>query len=480
MKVLMLNPPFLPRYSRASRSPAVTKGGTIYYPLRLAYATGAVEKAGLDVKLVDAPADNLNKDDVVKLAKEYSPGLIVIETSTPSIHNDVKVAEDLKDATGAFILVVGTHPSVLPEQTLKMSSKIDAVGRKEYDNIAKEIALALRDKKPVEKIKGISYVKGGKTVHNPDMPYMESLEDLPFVTEVYKKYLNIRNYFFAAAEYPMVMIFSGRGCPNMCFFCLYPQTFGGRKYRLRSAENVVEEFEYILKNMPEVKEIGIEDDTFSADLGRVHKICNMLIEKGIHKKIKWWANTRVNLDLESMELMKKAGCRLIIPGYESGVQEILNNIKKGATVKQAEEFAKNARKAGLLVHGCFIFGLPGETRETIRQTINFAKRLNPDTVQFFPLMVYPGTEAYEWAKKHNFLLTEDYSKWLTPEGQHRTVISLPGLTPEDLVNACNQARKEFYLRPRYILYKIKQSILHPQEAKRNLKAAKSFLRYLFR
>jgi len=178
--------------------------------------------------------------------------------------------------------------------------------------------------------------------------------------------------------------------------------------------------------------------------------------------------------------MKKAGCRLIIPGYESGVQEILNKTHKGITVEQSLKFAKNAKKAGLLVHGCFIIGLPGETKETVKKTVEFAKKLNPDTAQFFPLMVYPGTEAYEWAKKEGHLSTEDYSKWLTPEGLHDTVIRLPGLSNENLVELCDQARREFYFRKEYFFNIIKQIILHPEEGKRILKAAKTFLKYLLR
>jgi radical SAM superfamily enzyme YgiQ (UPF0313 family) len=177
--------------------------------------------------------------------------------------------------------------------------------------------------------------------------------------------------------------------------------------------------------------------------------------------------------------MEKAGCRLIIPGCESGVQKLLDNAHKGITVQQSIRYSRNAKKAGLLVHACFIFGLPGETKQTIRKTIEFAKKLNPDTAQFFPLMVYPGTEAYEWAKKNGYLLTEDYSKWLTADGRHRTVISLPGLSSEEIVKACDQARREFYLRSSYLLYKIKQSLLHPEEAKRNIKSAKTFLKHLF-
>jgi len=480
MPVLLLNPPFFEKFSRSSRSPAKTKGGTIYYPIMLSYATGVLEKNGFAVKLIDAPAAGYSKKDVFTLAKDFSPTLIVVDTSTPSIVNDVAVAAEIKDQVGGFVILVGTHPSALPEETMQMNEKIDAVAVGEYDYTVLDLAKALEQNKNLKDVKGIVFRKDGKVVTNPQREFIENLNDLPFVSEVYKKHLDHKDYFFASAEYPMVMIMTGRGCPFRCFFCNYPQVFYGRKYRLRTPENVVAEFEYIIKNYPDVKEIGIEDDTFSADLERAKKICKLLIEKGINKKIKWWANTRVNLDLETMKLMKEAGCRLIIPGYESGVQLILDNIHKGITVEQSLEFAKNAKTAGLLVHGCFMIGLPGETKETIRQTIDFAKKLNPDTAQFFPLMVYPGTEAYEWAKKNNYLATKDFSKWLTEEGLHNTVLQLPGLSSEDLVKYCDQARREFYLRPSYMFYKLKQSVLHPSEAWRNIRSFRSLIKHLLR
>jgi len=376
MKILMLNPPFTPRYSRNSRSPATTRAGTIYYPIWLAYATGILDKEGFDVKLIDAPASGLNLKEVLKITKKFNPDLTVIDTSTPSIFNDVKVAEAIKDVTKKFIILVGTHPSALPEQTLRMSKKIDAVGRREYDYTIRELVHALEKRKDLKSVSGVSYRKGSKIIHNPDRPPIEDLNKIPFVTSVYRKHLNIKEYFFSSAKYPMVMIMTGRGCPFRCFFCNWPQIFLGRKYRLRSLENVVKEFEYVIKNLPEVKEIGIEDDTFSADLKRAREICKLLINKGINKKIQWWVNTRVNLDFKTMKLMKEAGCRLIIPGYESGVQEILNNANKGITIGQSIKFTKDANRAGLLIHGCFIFGLPGETKETIRKTLEFAKKLD--------------------------------------------------------------------------------------------------------
>jgi len=431
--------------------------------------------------LIDAPARGLSLDDTIEIAKKFEPKMIVVDTSTPSIHEDIKVASKLKDATGAFVVLVGTHVSALPEETLNLNENIDAVTRHEYDYTLPNLARCIEQKRDLKNVKGIIFRSNdGKIIFNEDRPMIEDLDNLPFVSKIYKKHLNVKDYFFSSSGYPMVMIITGRGCPFKCFWCNWPQVFHGHKYRLRSAENVVEEFEHIVNNIPEVKEIGIEDDTLTADIERVRKICRMLVEKGIHKKIKWYANTRVNLDLETMKLMKQAGCRLIIPGYESGVQKLLDNAHKGITLEQSREYAKNARKAGLLVHGCFIIGLPEETRETAMKTIEFAKELDPDDVQFFPLIAYPGTEAYEWAQKNNYLTTNDFSKWNTKEGWHGSLISTPDLTKEEIIGLCNKARVEFYLRPKFILKTLKLMATSWGETKRVFKATPIFVSYLFR
>lgn len=479
MRILVLNPPFLPRFSRNSRSPAVTKGGTVYYPIWLSYAVGVLDKEGFDVKFIDAPAKNLTLEEVLEIAKEFKPRLIVCDTSTPSIGNDIKVTEKLKEVTGGFVVLVGTHVSALPDETLK-SSKVDAIARKEYDYTLKDLAHSLDKGKNLKLVLGLSFREGKKIINNPDRPFIENLDELPFVSSVYKKYLNINDYFYSSANHPMVMIMTGRGCPFRCFFCNWPQVFLGRRYRLRSPENVVAEFEYILENLPQVREIGIEDDTLTADLQRARKICKLLIEKGINKKIKWWANVRVNLDLETMKLMKQAGCHLIIPGFESGVQEVLDAAHKGITLEQSLTFSKNAKKAGLLVHGCFIIGLPGETKETAKKTIEFAKKLDPDDAQFFPLIPYPATEAYEWAKKNNYLVADDFSRWATLEGWHSCVISTPNLTSEEILELCNKAKIEFYLRPKFFFKAFRRMITSFDETKRTVKASNTFFRYLFR
>jgi len=475
----MLNPPFFPRYSRSQRSPAVTKSGTLYYPVWLAYATGVLEKKGFSVKLIDAPAQGLNPQTVIELAREYNPGLIVIGTSTPSIYNDVEIGAKLKAVLPeSFITLVGTHVSALPEESLALNKNIDAVARAEYDYTIAELAEVLGNKGDLTKVLGISFRQGEQIAHNPDRAKISNLDEIPFVSSVYKQHLNINNYFFAASDYPMVQIFTARGCPFQCFFCVYPQTIHGNLYRTRSAENVVDEFAYIKENLPEVREVVIEDDTFSVDKKRVKKICELLIERKIN--LKWNANVRADIDLATMQLMKKAGCRLIIIGFESADQTILDNIQKGAQVERMDQFFRDTKKAGLLLHAAFMAGNPGETKQTLAKTFALAKRFMPDTVQFFPLMAYPGTKAYQWAKENNLLKSQCFSDWVTKEGLHNCVLNLPNLSSQELVEWCDISRKKYYLSFRYLCYKAMQMILHPQEVKRTMRAMFKFRKFLWR
>ncbi len=477
MKILLINPPFKKSFSRTSRSPAVTRGGTIYYPIWLAYCAGVLDENGFEIKIIDAPAQNYDLEKTLEETTKFNPRLIIIDTSTPSIVNDVKVAKKMKNSlAGAFIVLVGTHPSALAEETLNMSSALDAVAKGEYDYTIRDLAYSLKNNGDLKRVAGLIFRQNDRIIKNEPRPLIENLDELPFVSQVYKKYLNIKNYFFAASDYPMVMIMTGRGCAFRCFFCLYPQTFHSRRYRPRTAENVVAEFEYIGKNLSEVKEIAIEDDTFTIDKKRVIKICRLLIEKKI--KIKWYCNVRADLDLETMQWMKKAGCHLLTIGFESGNQQILNNIHKGITVDQIKQFVKNAEKTGLLVHAAFMAGNPGETLETMEQTLTLAKELNCDSSQFYPLIVYPGTEAYDWAIQNRYLKTENYQHWLNEEGTYVSLLDQPQLDSLKVLDFCNRATREYYLRPAYILMKLRQIILHPREIVRTLKSAKTFFKYL--
>jgi anaerobic magnesium-protoporphyrin IX monomethyl ester cyclase len=485
MNILTLNPPFLPKFSRESRSPAVTKSGTLYYPMWLAYATGYLQKAGHELLLLDAAAGGLSLEQTVERAKAFNPALAVLDTSTPSIYNDIEAGKALKKALPSlFVVLVGVHVSALPLETLNISPEIDAVAFGEYD--ATLVALAdalLKQGKSDEALRAITGLvfrsSSGEAVKNADRPFIDDLDDIPPVSAVYRKFLDIRPYFYGHSRYPLIVLVTGRGCPFNCTYCVIPQTLMGHRYRKRSVMSIVEEFRYIADNFHDVREIMIEDDTLTADKNRCREFSKALIDARANR-IPWSANSRADVDYETLRLMKKAGCRLLCVGFESGDQRILDNINKSMTLGKIRQFVKDARRAGVLVHGCFMVGNRGETRETLATTLAFAKELSPDTAQFFPIMVYPGTEDYRYFDERGWIVTRDFRQWLTSEGLHSSVVSRPDITYEELVAFCDRARKEFYLRPAYLSAKVLQALSHPGEIKRLFKGFFSLLRYLFK
>jgi len=465
MKILLLNPPFMPRFSRPSRSPSVTKGATFYIPYYLAYACGVLDKNGFDVKLIDSVASEWDKNKTFEFVKSFQPDLVVVDTSTPSIYNDVEVASEIKKLLpSVHVSLVGTHPTRVPDETFSLSNNIDSICRFEYDYTILELARALQGKKSLNSVDGLSFRQNGKIIHNKDRFLIKNLDELPFVSEVYKKQFGkegIKKYFYASLKHPQITILTSRGCPFGCSFCPIPFK---QSYRERSPENVVEEFEYIKKELPYVKEVMLEDDTFPINKQRTIKICDMLIEKKIN--LSWSCNARVDMDFETLKKMKDAGCRLMCVGFESPTKEVLEKIHKKTTKEVQIEFMKNTKKLGMLVNGCVILGLPGDTKQTMRDTIEFSKELNPDTMQFYGPYAYPGTELWDWAKENDLLVSEDYSKLLTSKGEHLSNIRMSDMTVDEIFEMCNQALKEFYIRPRYIFMKLGQVIRNPDEAKR--------------
>jgi radical SAM superfamily enzyme YgiQ (UPF0313 family) len=456
----------------------VIKSGVLYYPIWLAYATGVLEQDGFPVKLVDAPAAGYDLQTVLELVDDLEPKVVVIDSSTPSIYNDLEIAEAIKNRyLQAFILLVGPHVTALAEEILRLNSAVDAVARGEYDYTVRDVARLLDDGGDLNTVDGLSYRNGeGIIIHNSDRQLIQDLDSLPFVSEVYKRHLRIEDYFYSITRYPQVTLVTGRGCPYKCTFCLWPQTITGHQYRRRSVTNVVDEFEFISRELPQVKEIFIEDDTLTADQERCIALAKALIHQG--RRQLFTANSRANVDYETLSWLKKAGLRLLCVGFESGDQAVLNVMKKGIKVERFYRFQKDAHRAGVLIHGCFMAGSLGETRESLAKTLKLAKQLNPDTAQFYPLMVYPGTEAYEQAQHNGNLATENFQEWLTPDGLHNSVINQSGLTADDLVAWCDQARRSFYLRPYYILAKLWQILTHPGEAGRIIRAARTFSKHL--
>jgi len=478
MKIAFVNPPYKKYYSRSQRSPAVTKGGTLYYPYWLAYACGWAKKHTLHADLFDFVASNTPYDEAVAILKKERYSIVVIDTVTASVDYDTQFAEAIKKALPtSTILFVGTHVSARPDETLNHAAYVDAVAIGEYDQTIVDVANAIKKKIPLSTVPGLVIRKGTKAYHRtPSRPPLtpEQLDQFPFVSKIYKQYLDPRNYYFAASHYPMLMIITGRGCPFACNFCIYWQTLHGRVYRSRSAESVAQEFAYITKELPQVKEVVIEDDTFTANRKRVQDIARLLIKQ--HNRLQWTANVRVGIDLETLRLMKQAGCRLIVTGFESGDQKLLDAMGKHARVEQAYELMENTKKAGLLVHGCFMFGNPGETRETMKKTLVHAMKLNPDSAQFYPLFVYPGTVSYAWFEKHHYLKTTDYSMWLKANGEHNTIIELPNLTSGEIVRFCEQAYPKYLFRSKYILYKLQQLWTNPKESLRSFHSLANYFR----
>lgn len=474
MRILFLNPPHRFKISRSSRWPEKTKSGTLYYPYWLAYATGVAFEKGHDVLLVDAISKKSSFDKTKNVVLKFNPKLLVVDTSTPTIKNDIEFIDFLKNkGFKGKIVVVGTHPSALPEETLKMSKNIDFIARGEYDHTIPDLAENLD--KP-EKVLGISYRSRNRIVNNKNRSLVQDLNKIPFVSKTYKKFLDINDYFYAFAKKPMIQILSSRGCPNRCTFCSYPQTFEGRNFRARSAENLVAELEYIKKELPEIKEIFIEDDTFTVNRGRVNEICDLIIKKKLN--ITWSVNVRADVPFELLKKMKKAGCRLLVVGYESGNQTILNNVKKGITIKMSEEFTKNAKKAGLRIFGCFMIGLPGENMKTIKDTFNLAKKLNPDMVFFQQAVPFPGTEFYEWCKQNKYLITEDYGKWLDSNGQLGFLVNYPSLSNKQIEKTRDSLMLRFYLSPKHSWQTIVKNRSY-DEIGRLLIASFSYFRFLF-
>lgn len=478
MKIYLLNPPYYPHFIRSARWQDTGRGGTLYYPIWLAYAAGVLEQQH-DVRLVDAPAWGWNKEKVISDVQEYKPDIVVIETSFPSLNNDLDVAKDIKSAWDAKIIAVGPPCSQFAEEILQ-HSEINAACRLEYEYTLLEIADSFEKNTPLDSIRGISFKLDDRIIHNPPREWttQAELDKMPFVSKVYKKHLNIKDYFLGSSLYPEVQIFTGRGCPNLCTFCSWPETLTGRKYRVRSINNVLDELEWIETNLPEVKEAFFEDDTFTINKSRVIRFCEGYKQRGL--KIAWACNARATLDYETMKNMREAGCRLVIVGYESGDDNILKNIKKGIETSQLKEFAKNAKRAGLLVHGDFVIGLPGETKETIRKTNKLIKEIKPDILQVSVASPFPGTEFYRWAKENGYLITDDPTEYLDEQGHQKSIVNYPWLSADEINKTVDMMLKNYYLSISYIPIALKQIFRKnwSYEFKRLWYSAKVFLGYI--
>lgn len=476
MKIQFINPPYLGRFSRSQRSPGVIKSGTMYYPYWLAHAAAYAESKGHEISLIDCPASRKSELDLFQAVDAFAPDLIVIESVTASWYSDCEVASHLKALRPeARICLVGTHVTAMWQETLARKAEIDFVAIGEYDYTTTELAEALENHKPWHRILGLAYRQRNQIVRTGNRPLIQNLDDLPWIAPIYQRFLNPADYYFNLSYSPMVMLIGGRGCNSICFYCVYPQVMHGHAYRHRSAAHIVGEMLWVQENMPEVKEITFEDDNFGADRAFAREFAGLVRARGV--QLPFFANLRTTVDFETLKALRAAGLRNCAVGFESGDDRILRNMRKGQSTQNQRRFVRDAHKLGLLVHGCFMVGFPGETRATMKKTLELAFQVKPDSAQFYPVMPYPGTGAFSYYLEQGLLATNDFSRWLTEEGGHRCVIHLPELSARDLEQFCEQAFKKFHFRPRYLFYKLWQALRHPREGWRSVVAGIHFLWY---
>jgi hopanoid biosynthesis associated radical SAM protein HpnJ len=464
MKTLFLNPPSFENFDggAGSRWPATREVSSFWYPVWLTYPAGMLPGS----RLLDAPPAKVTQAETVRISSDYD--FLVLFTSSVGFESDVRLVRRMKEARpGLKVAFVGPDVQTRPAECLRASEDIDFVVRGEFDHPVVEFAQG----KVLDGISGASYRKNGEIVHNPARPLLETaeLDRLPFATEVYKRDLAIENYNIPFLLHPYVSFYTSRGCPALCTFCHWPQTLSGHAWRVRSSDNVVAEFRQAMKLFPQAREFFFDDDTFNIRKERVLEICAKLKPLGFT----WSANARTHGDYESLKAMADAGARLLIVGFESGDPQILKNIKKGATVEMGRAFVKNCKKVGLAVHADFIIGLPGETRQTIERTIEYAKELDAETVQVSVAHAYPGTELYEYAAKNGFLATEQRADG---GGHQLPHITYPGLSLEEMMAGMNRFYDSYYLRPRVVWRIVRKALWDSHERKRLYDEAVEYLR----
>ena len=465
-KTLFLSPPSFDGFDggAGSRYQAKREITSFWYPTWLAQPAALVPGS----RLVDAPPHGQTLEDVLKIASDYE--LVIMHTSTPSLANDVKCAEAIK-AQNASVSVglIGAHVAVLPEQTLHENPAIDFVCRHEFDYTCKELA----EGKPWEQIKGLSYRDAnGSLQHTPERDLIHDWDAMPSVLPTYARDLDITKYFIGYLLHPYISFYTGRGCPAKCSFCLWPQTIGGHQYRTKSPAVVGRELDEAKAIFGDrVQEYMFDDDTFTIDKQRAIAIS----EHMKRLKLTWSCNARANLDYDTLKQLRDNGLRLLLVGFESGNQQILNNINKGIKLEAARQFMKNCHALGITVHGTFIIGLPVETRETIEETIRFACELSPHTIQVSIAAPYPGTELYAQAKANGWFTDQSL---VASSGMQTSTLQYPDLSNVAIEDAVEQMYRRFYFRPKAIIPIVREMLGDRHMLVRRLREGGEFFSYL--
>lgn len=446
MKVLVTNPPWPgPGYGARSdvRWPHKRSDKFIEYPIYLAYVVAVLEKASIEVEFIDAVVEEMSISDFADTAAKTNPDMVVIECSTPSIKYDLSTAKSLKERmSDVFIVLIGSHPTFFHREIMRDNPQVDAICRGEFDLTVRDLAVALSNGDKLNKVKGITYRNRQGVQENEDHPLIKNIDELPFPARHIVKSDYYRQGTFTGRRCTTVV--SSRGCPHRCTYCLWPKTLYGNRFRARSAENVVAEIEQVVKDF-HIDEIYFDDDSLALNRARILRICQLINQKDI--KVKWISQCRVDsMDEEILSVMKGAGCHYIRFGVESGSQKMLDIMRKGTTLAQIERAFDLCRKLGIKTQAFFLLGIPGETPQTMRESIEFAKKLRPDSAQFAVVVPHPGTELYEICQSKGWLKYETWEDF----SAGNCLIETEKLSRKDVERARIQAYREFYFRPSYI------------------------------
>ena len=445
MKIILVNPMF------ALYGGVKGHGGSAP-PINLGYLASFVrsKKDYYDISILDAEALELTYDDVESHLKQEVPDVVGITANTPSFYHVTKIAEICKKVDKNIKVVVGgPHPSALPEETINIQS-IDYVVIGEGEITFLELLDAIELGKSLENVDGILYKKDGKVIRNRPRELIKNLDVLPYpARDLMPHHLYSPAPTKRVSNFKATSICSARGCPFNCTFCA-AKVVWSRKYRCRSPQNVVDEIEYCVKEM-DIREFNFIDELFTANAERVVKICEEIILRKLNIAFTCMSRVGRFVNKEILEAMKRAGCKQISFGIESGSQKILNAMKKGITIEDARNTIKLVKDVGIKTHVSYMIGNIGETEETIIQTIEFAKELDTDIAAFFATSPLPGTELWNEAVNKGYIRKDFEWTDFSPLPKNETVLDLPGLCSNEIKKWHRRAVKEYYLRPKYIL-----------------------------
>jgi len=434
-------------------------------PLGLAMIAAVLEERGYQVKILDINALGLSGNSISHFILDETPDIIGLTAMTPNINSAIKLARKIKEVNKDILVVLGgAHPTLFPIETLKVVPEVDIVIHGEGEETMIELVETLdRGESVSSQILGIAYRSNGELHFSQKRPYISDLDDLPFPSFHLLPMKNYRLHPPHGKQSPTIPILTSRGCPYRCIYC--SKAVFGNKYRANSSTYVVDEIEFLMESF-NVKEIMFYDDVFTLNKKRVYEICDELDERGLD--IPWTCETRVNLvNRKLLERMNKAGCYLIAYGVESGNQAILNNLKKDITIEQIVNAFELTHRVGIQTIAYFMLGCPGETPDTVKETIALSKKLDPDFAQFSIATPFPGTELFRIASKSG-VVPKNWNDYVYAELRSFDfpAFQTSTLKKEDLKKWNIKAYRSFYFRFNY-LYKRFRKIRSVNELKLN-------------